>query len=177
MDDFSQEVIWGIRMSSELVNMDEFKEYRPLGSKRKSAKHYLVFFVHLVVAVLFFVTQLMNGFGTWFYGTGIVTPILLIINGYSYYYLENGLWYREEMIPFISRIVTTTEIETDRYCQFHTRIASIFLVLGWISIILCNILCTIGLVVFVPLFTAEDLLTRIIGELVAYAVIFGPYFL
>lgn len=81
------------------------------------------------------------------------------------------------MVPFISRIIATTEIETDRFRQYRRRTARYALLLGWLSILLSQFVWTFGLTQVVPFFIGDDLLTRFIGELVAIAVIFGPFFL
>jgi hypothetical protein len=173
---FNIGILGGIQISTESANDEIFKEYRQLGPKRKSLEHKLVFFLHLAAAVIFFVNQLNNGFGPEFYGNGIVTPILLIINGFAYSYMQTDSWYREEMVPFISRIISITEIESDMYCQYHRRVARFMLIIGWISILVCQWIVNFGFAVF-PLFISDDFLIRLVGELVAYGLIFGPYIL
>lgn len=71
----------------------------------------------------------------------------------------------------------TTEIETDRYLQYHRRLNRFTLILGWPAILMCQMAWTFGITEILPAFAADDLLTRILGELVAYVVIFGPFLL
>jgi hypothetical protein len=167
----------GVRINSESTTEDVFKEYQPLEPKKKSVEHYIVMFLHLVLAIVIFAIQFNYGLDAWFQGFGLLTPILLIINGFVYSFTQNDTWYREQMVPFISRVITTTEIETDRYRQFHRRIARYALLLGWISILMSQFAWTFGLTQVMPFFIGDDLLTRFIGEFVAIAVIFGPFFL
>jgi len=121
--------------------------------------------------------QFSYGFNAWLLGFGIVTPILLIIHGFAYSHIENSSWYREQMVPFISRVIATTEIETDRYVQYNRRCTRYILILGWLAILLCQWVWTFGLTVVMPFFVGDNLILRFIGELVGYAVIFGPFLL
>jgi len=166
----------GFRINSEVASEEVFKEYKELGPKRRSLEHYVVIFLHLAAAAIFFVVQLNNGFSPEFYGNGIVTPILLIINGFAYAYIENDSWNREQMVPFISRLITTTEIETDRFCQYHRRVARGMLIIGWVAILVSQWVTNFGFSMF-GFFTSDDLVIRIVGELVAYGLFFGPYLL
>lgn len=164
-------------MESESVNDVVFEEYRQLEPRRRSIEHYVVAFLHLVAAIIISVSYFSDGLTPWFQGYGIVTPILLIIHGFLYTQLENDTWYREQMVPFISRLIATTEIETDRYCQFHRRVARIFFVIGYFVILLCQWVWTFGVTVVLPLFLGDDILTRLVVELLAYAILFGPFIL
>ena len=110
-------------------------------------------------------------------GIGIATPLLLILHGVAYSFVQNSSWYREQMIPFMLRIITTTEIETDRYLQYHRRTARYLLVLGWIAILLCQFVWTFGLTHIIPFFVGDDFILRFVGVLVGYVVFFGPFLL
>ena len=164
-------------MSEDSEDSDVFTEYKPLRPKRRSLQGNIVLFLHLLAAIVLSVTQFASGLDVWFYGLGVATPILLIINGFAYSFFENDSWYKEEMVPYLSRIVSTTEIETDKYRQFHRRTARLMLIFGWVDIILCQLIWTWGLTVFLRSLLGEDLLTMIIRELFAYIVLFGPFFL
>ncbi|MGY5857747.1 MAG: hypothetical protein RTU63_00140 [Candidatus Thorarchaeota archaeon] len=142
-----------------------------------SLENKVVAFIHIIVALAISLTQLQDGFLPWVMGNGIVLPILLIIHGFLYSSLENETWYREQMVPFIARLITTTEIETDRYLQFHRRIARTLLIFGWLVILLCQFVWTYGLTNFGSWFVSEDILTGVLAELVAYGIFFGPFIL
>ena len=163
--------------SSESSDDIVFKEYRELGSKSPSLEQYIVVVIHLTGAILISAIQFNDGVSVWFLGFGIVVPILLIIHGVGYSVFKNDSWYREQMIPFILSIVMATEIETDRFLQYHRWSTRFFLILGWPVILLCQMTWTFGLTEILPAFSADNVLTLIIGEFVAYLVIFGPFVL
>lgn len=164
-------------MDSELADDIVFKEYRDLDPVSRSPEQYFVAIIHLTAAVIISVIQFTYGFNSWALGFGIVTPILLILQGFAYLVIRNDLWYREQMVPFILSILMATEIETDRYLRYHRRFIRFTLILGWFVILVCQFTWTFGLTEIMPLFAGDDFLLRFIGELVAYAVLFGPFLL
>ena len=164
-------------MNSESIGDDTFNEYRPLEPKHRTRKHYIIIILHIFAAAIISLAQFSMGLDKWFYGFGIITPTLLVMNGFLFSHLENDSWYREEMIPFISEIVTTTESETDRLRQYHRSVAWTMLVLGWFDILLCQFFWTYGLLTIAPNLSVDNLIMRIPGELIAWVVIFGPFFL
>jgi len=164
-------------MNSEMAEAEIFKEYKELGPKKMTLGSKIVLFIHIIAAIVIFVTQFNMGLAVWFYGYGIVTPILLVIHGFFYTFLESDLWYREEMAPFIARIINTNEIEIERFCQYHRIIARSALILGWIDILVCQWVWTTGLAIFVPNLFGENLLFHTFAEIIAYGVIFGPFLL
>jgi hypothetical protein len=121
--------------------------------------------------------QFSEGLSAWFLGFGIITPILLITQGLFYAYIKNPSWYRDQMVPYISRIIMVTEIEADQFVRHHRRLGWYTLVLGSVAIIACQMIWTWGFTVVMPLFFGDDFITRLVGELVGYAVLFGPFFL
>jgi hypothetical protein len=164
-------------LNSEPAKDEVFKEYKDLEPIGKSLEQHLILFFHLTAAVLISMIQFSQGLTAWFSGFGVLTPILLIIHGYFLSALPNDSWYREQMVPFILSIVTPTEIETDRYLQYHHRLNRFVLILGWPAILLCQITWTFGGTVILPAFVGNDLFIRFLGELLAYAVLFGPFLL
>jgi hypothetical protein len=164
-------------MDSEADDDSEFGEYQELGPKKTSKEQYLVALVHLIAAIGISIIQFNEGLSAWFVGFGIFTPILLIVQGLFYVYIKNHQWYRDQMVPFISRIIMVTEIEADQFVRHHRRIGWYTLILGWIAIVACQMIWTWGFSVVMPNFLADDFITRFVGELVAYAVLFGPFFL
>lgn len=167
----------GLRINSESANEEVFKEYVELEPKRKTLEHYIVMFIHIVVALTISAFQLNYGISEWVLGFGIVTPILLILHGFAYSFFDNGPWYRNQMVPYISRLVTTTEIETDRYLTYRRNAARYLLFFGWIAILPCQFVWTFGFTEVLPFFAGDDLILRFIGELVGYVVLFGPFLL
>lgn len=164
-------------MDNDNANGEVFKEYRELGPQKPSMEQYTVALTHVTFGIAVSVVQINEGIEAWFRGLGLVTPILLIAQGLAYCVLKNPQWYREQMVPFILDFVMVPEIEAEQYVSFHRRLSRCVLVFGWIAILLCQAAWTYGLTALVPLFTGNDIIARIVGELVAYAVIFGPFFL
>lgn len=167
----------GTRTSSESADDVVFKDYRELEPVSRSLGQYLVAVIHLAAALLISVIQLNDGISAWFLGFGIVVPILLIIHGCIFLFIPNESWYREQMVQFMLSVVMTTEIETDRYLEFNRRATRFILTLGWPVILMCQMAWTFGLTEIMPAFAAGDFWTRLLGELVAYVVIFGPFLL
>ncbi len=164
-------------MSFESSNDDTFKEYKPLGPLHRTREHYVVILLHVVAAALIVWYQITIWSTPWFIGLGVMTFVLVIINGFLYAFVENDPWYREEMVPFISRIITTTEIETDRFRQYHRRCAQGIVLAGWIDILICQAALNYMANEIAPYLFIENYTFNIINELVAYVLIFGPFLL
>ena len=164
-------------MDSESADGVVFKDYKELEPVRRSLGQYLIIVIHLAAALLISVIQLNDGLNAWFVGYGVVTPILLIIHGCIFFIIPNDLWYRERMVPFILSIFMTTEIETDRYLQYQRRSTMLVLILGWLAILLCQMVWTFGITSILPAFATDDILILFAGELVGWTVILGPLFL
>jgi hypothetical protein len=164
-------------MDSGKQDESVFEEYKELGPKITSKDQYIVALIHIIAAISISIMQFSDGLSAWFLGFGVLTPILLIVQGLLYAYMKNHQWYRDQMIPFISRIVMVTEIEADQYVRHHRRLGWYTLAIGWLAIIGCQIIWTWGFTVVLPLFFGEDFISRFVGEIVGYAILFGPFFL
>ncbi|MHA2118583.1 MAG: hypothetical protein ACW98J_06660 [Candidatus Thorarchaeota archaeon] len=164
-------------MDSGQKDESVFEEYKELGPKTTSKEQYIVALIHIIAAISISIIQFSDGLSAWFLGFGILTPILLIVQGLFYAYIKNYQWYRDQIIPFISRIIMVTEIEADLYVRHHRRLGWYTLVIGWLAIIGCQMIWTWGFTVVMPLFFGEDFISRLVGELVGYAVLFGPFLL
>lgn len=167
-------------MESESATDVVFNDYKQLEPKSKSFEHYFVIVIHVAAALVISMLQFNGGISAWMLGFGIVTPTLLVFNGFAYSYFENDSWYREQMVPFMSRLITTTEIETDRYCQYHRRLARLVLIFGWLAILLTQLIWTFGLSQIITPFLYDVSLILISLELVTTVLIFAlvlQYFL
>lgn len=140
-------------------------------------EHKIVLVTHIVIAVAISATMLFEGFESWFLGPGIVTPILLVTNCLFYLELENDTWYKEQMVPFISRVITTTESETDRYCQYHRRLARFVFVIGYFSILFCQWFWTWGFTEGIRLLGSTNAVLIVLSEVIVYVIFFGPFLL
>lgn len=164
-------------MDSEANDESVFREYKELGPKITSKEQYLVALIHFIAAIGISVVQFSEGLSAWFTGFGILTPILLIAQGLFHAYLKNPEWYRDQMVPYISRIIMVTEIEADQFVRHHRRFGWYALILGLGAIFICQLIWTWGFTVVMPLFFGDDFIARLVGELIGYAVLFGPFFL
>lgn len=145
--------------------------------KRRTREHYIVLVVHIAAAFVISAFQLNSGIDAWFPGFGLATPILLIIHGVVYSFIQISTWCREQMVPFMLKLVPATEIETDRYVEYNRKSAMYVLIFGWFAILLCQFVWTFGLTEVMPFFIFDDFILRLIGEIVGYIVIFGPFLL
>ncbi|MHA2386506.1 MAG: hypothetical protein ACXAEE_09895 [Candidatus Thorarchaeota archaeon] len=163
-------------MDSEDNDESVFSEYKELGPKTTSKEQYIVALIHIIAAIGISIMQVPEGFSAWL-RYGVLIPILLIAQGVFYAYLRNPEWYQDQMIPYISRIVMVTEIEADQFVRHHRRLGWYAIILGCVAILACQMIWTWGFTVVMPFFSGDDFITRLVGEIVGYAVLFGPFFL
>jgi uncharacterized membrane protein len=164
-------------MSTVSENNGAFKEYEPLGPKHRTREHYLIIILHLMAAIVIVWIQYSMFSMVLPTAVAFFSFILIVINGFLYSTFENDAWYRDEMVPYVSRKMTTTAIETDRLRRFHRKLAQGVIILGWLDVLLCLTLMYFGIILILPSFSGEGLIIRVVGELVAYVIVFGPFFL
>ncbi len=164
-------------MVSDELEESVFEDYRELDSKTTSTEQYMVAFLHVIAAIFISLISFNAGLAAWFTGFGIFTPILLVVLGAFYANIRSPEWHRDQMVPFILEFTTVTDVEVEQYVKFHQNQIRCTLVLGWGVLLFCQLLWTIGFTVVMPIFVSENLIVQLVGELVGYAVIFGPFFL
>ncbi|MFW9834731.1 MAG: hypothetical protein ACFFEK_12100 [Candidatus Thorarchaeota archaeon] len=92
-----------------------------------------VFIAHCILAIVISVLSFSNGWVSWAYGTGLITPLFLVIAG-GLYDLTRGInWYRDEFIPFVSRIRMIPEFEADRFLKYKRINRLTLLLAGYLS--------------------------------------------
>jgi hypothetical protein len=164
-------------MNRERSDEEVFKEYKELGPQTTNREQYAVALLHVFAGIIIFGVQIAEGLDVWFAGYGILTPILLIVQGFAYATLKNLQWLREQMIPYFQELVMVTEIEADQFVGYYRWLNRYLLLLGFVAIMTCQFVWTYGLTVVVPLFSGPDFFSRFVGEIITYIVIFGPFFL
>lgn len=110
-----------------------------LGAVRADRHQVFVLLIHVIAAVIISVLNFSNGLLSWFVGTGVVTPVLLCATGLLYRILTGINWYRDEMVPYMSRTFTVQEFETDRFLKFIQTRRFMVLIASYISTILTQI--------------------------------------
>lgn len=138
-----------------------------------------MFLVHLLGGIGISAYTYIYDIGSWFTGIGVVTPILLCALGIFFFLLPNETWYRTEMIPYLSSKLKPREEEMDRFLQYHRRLRTMVLSLGWLAIILCQFIWTFITMLMIPLAAvhrifADALIFVMIGTVMLYlALILG----
>jgi hypothetical protein len=103
-------------------------------SPSTSDKHQdYVFFLHVILAIIISFLSFTDGWGAWAAGTGLLTPILLVITGVGYGITIGINWYRDEFIPYISKGRMIPEFESDRFLQYKRMWRRFIPLSGYIS--------------------------------------------
>jgi len=128
-------------MDVDASTSDEQSDYEwmELKEARSERRQVLFFLIHIIAAFIISVLSLSDGWLSWFVGTGIVTPVLLCVSGLFYGVLTGPNWYRDEMVPYMSRTFMVQEFETDRFLKFVQTRRSMVLIISYISTILTQI--------------------------------------
>ncbi|MHA2118584.1 MAG: hypothetical protein ACW98J_06665 [Candidatus Thorarchaeota archaeon] len=164
-------------MNSESSDEEVFQEYKELGPQKTSHEQYAIAFLHVIAGFTLFAVQIPEGLAVWFAEFGILTPILLIVQGFVYALLKNPQWLREQMIPYFLELFMVTEIEADQFVGYHRWLNRYLLLLGFVAIAICQFVWTYGLTVIVPLFPRANFFSMVASDIITYAVIFGPFLL
>ena len=154
-------------------------DFEDLPDASPSGVQWAVFLVHLFIGIGISAYVYVSDIGSWFTGIGVVTPILLCALGIIFYLMPNENWYRTEMIPYLSGKLKPREEEMERFLQYHRRLRAMVLPLGWLAIVLCQIIWTSTTMVMIPLAAvhrifADALIFVMIGTVILYlALILG----
>ena len=131
-----------------------------------------VFLAHVVLGVIISVLCLSGGWFSWGIGIGVVTPIMLAVAG-SFYYMTTGInWYRDEFIPYLTRIQMIPEFETDRFLKYQGLHRITKLISGYLAVVVTQFTWT-QIVNFVLIFSGDLLdLLELLGMILV-----GMFFL
>ena len=92
-----------------------------------------VFIAHFILAIIISLLSLSGGLISWVFGTGLVTPILLIATGIIYGIVTGINWYRDEFIPHLCRIRMIPDFEVDRFLKYKRMQRRTFLLAGYLT--------------------------------------------
>jgi len=126
-------------------------DFDDLSDPSASGVQWAVFLVHLFCGIGVSAYIYISDIGSWFTGIGVVTPILLCALGIIFYLMPNETWYRSEMIPYLSSKLKPQEEEMERLLQYHRRLRTIILPLGWLAIVLCQSVWTYATMLMLPI--------------------------
>lgn len=101
-----------------------------------------VFLIHVLLGIIISVLSFPSGWVSWGTGIGALTPFLLAVTG-GFYLVSTGIdWYRDEFIPFLTRIHMIPEFETDRFIKYQRIQRVLVLISGYISLVICQYIWT-----------------------------------
>ena len=101
-----------------------------------------VLIAHAILGVVISVLSFSDGLVSWGVGLGAMTPVLLVITG-LFYKMATGInWYRDEFIPYVTRIKMIPEFETDRFLTYKKRNRILMLLSNYISLVITQYIWT-----------------------------------
>ncbi|MGD9397129.1 MAG: hypothetical protein PVJ05_11920 [Candidatus Thorarchaeota archaeon] len=103
---------------------------------------FYVFLAHLLIGIIISVLSFSEGWVSWGTGIGALTPFLLAITG-GFYLIATGInWYRNEFIPYLTRVQLIPEFETDSFLKYQRIQRFMLLVSGYISLVISQYVWT-----------------------------------
>ena len=142
---------------------------------------FYVFLAHILVGIIISVLSFSEGWVSWGTGIGALTPFLLAITG-GFYLIATGInWYRNEFIPYLTRVQMIPEFETDSFFKYQRIQRFLLLVSGYISLVISQYVWT-QITTFMLAFPADiaiilEVLSMIyIGVLFFHAVVLVFFF-
>lgn len=101
-----------------------------------------VFLAHILLGIIISVLSFSDGWLSWGVGLGALPPLLLAVTG-GFYGMTTGInWYRNEFIPYLTRIHMTPEFETDRFLTNRRVHRFLTLIAGYISLVISQYVWT-----------------------------------
>lgn len=116
--------------------------FQKLAPNRPDRIQGIVFALHIIIAVIFSYYQYIVSPETWFSNFGLITPIFFGATGLIYAFLGGMNWYREEMLPYISRKFNIVEFQTDELIRFKRFQRLSVLIAGYLSTFVCQAVWT-----------------------------------
>ncbi|MHA2601452.1 MAG: hypothetical protein AM324_004885 [Candidatus Thorarchaeota archaeon SMTZ1-83] len=150
-------------------------EFDDLPATSPSAVQWSVCLVHLFCGIGISAHIYVSDIGFWFTGLGVVTPILLVTLGIIFLVMPNEKWYRNVMVPYLSSRLNPKEEEKELFLQYHRRLRTVALPLGWLAIVVCQFLWTYTTMLMIPLAAvhrifADSLIFVMIGIVMLFLV-------
>jgi uncharacterized membrane protein len=101
-----------------------------------------VLVAHGILGIIISVLSFSGNWISWTVGLGAMTPVLLAVTGLFYTIATGMNWYRDELIPYLTRVQTIPEFETDRFLNYN-RIKRIFMLLsGYVALVITQYVWT-----------------------------------
>ncbi|MFW9769743.1 MAG: hypothetical protein ACFFF9_09255 [Candidatus Thorarchaeota archaeon] len=127
-----------------VVDLKEIEPSRPDGHQ------VYVFGTHVMLAVIISMLSFNGDWIHWVIGTGLITPVLLILSGLFYSATRGNNWYRDVFLSRVSRILMQPEFENDRFLSFNRAHQLSFLIAGYLATPVCQFSWTIITSILVP---------------------------
>ena len=101
-----------------------------------------VLVAHVILGVIISVLSFSEGWVSWGVGFGAMTPVLLAVTG-VFYIIPTGInWYRDEFIPYLTRIQMIPEFESDRFLKYKRMNRFIMLLSGYLATVVTQFVWT-----------------------------------
>jgi len=128
-----------------LNNEEPIDHDEPIFAPQKSDSYQnYVLFAHIVIGIIISFLSFTGDFREWFAGTGLVTPILLIVSS-SFYSIMTGInWYQDELLPYMRRTIMVHEFEIERFLRYKRIHRFSVLMAGYLATIICQIVWFLG---------------------------------
>ncbi|MFW9965070.1 MAG: hypothetical protein ACFFCX_15980 [Candidatus Sifarchaeia archaeon] len=123
-----------------LNNEESISHDEPVFAPQKSDLYQnYVLFVHLLIAIIISILSFTGDFREWFAGTGVVTPILLVVSAFFFAIMTGINWYQDELIPYMRRSLMVQEFEIDRFLRYKRIHRFSVLLAGYLTAVICQI--------------------------------------
>ena len=110
-----------------------------------------VFGFHIMLAIIISMLSFNGDWIEWGIGFGFFTPVLLSVSALFYGAHRGNNWYRDEFLPYVSRILMQPEFENDRFLSFNRAHRFSFLIAGYLATIVCQFSWTLTASLLSPL--------------------------
>ena len=166
-------IVGGSYVDSSDENNDTTVDWSELEPSAADKHQDYVFVAHVFLAIIVSILSFSDGWISWAYGTGLMTPVLLVITGIMYGLVPGINWYRDEFIPFIYRTHMIREFEADRFLNYKRMNRRTILVAGYLSLVIIQFAWSL----ITSFGATDDLLVIIIMLSLLFAVIVMTYLL
>jgi hypothetical protein len=123
-------------------NEDSQYDWSELENPTPDSFQFYVFLVHILIGIIISVLTFPEGWVSWGTGIGALPPFLLAITG-GFYLIATGInWYRNQFIPYLTRVQMIPEFETDNFLQYKRIQRFLLLVSGYISLVISQYVWT-----------------------------------
>jgi hypothetical protein len=123
-------------------NEDSEYDWSEIENPTPDSYQFYVFLAHILIGIIISVLSFSEGWVPWGTGIGALTPFLLAITG-GFYLIATGInWYRNEFIPYLTRVQLIHEFESDSFLKYQRIQRFLLLVSGYISLVISQYVWT-----------------------------------